>query len=71
MYICIRTFCNPVVLEVQLLSEADINSGVNVTFPMKDMTVPVKSEIPNPTLSMQIVKFIYIRNSTNSILNSL
>ena len=56
MHVYLHTPCNPVAVEAQLLSEADINSGVNVTFPMKDMIAPVESEVPNPTLSMQIAK---------------
>ena len=64
----LHTSCNPVVLEVQLLSEEDINSGVNVTFPTKDTIVSVESEVPNPTLSMQIM---YMHSSNNSILYSL
>ena len=69
MIMYLHTPCNPVVFEVQFLSEAHINSGVNVTFPIKYMIIPVESEVPNPTLSMRIVKLF--TQICNFILNSL
>ena len=38
-------------IEAQLLSEADIERGVNVSFPMNDSNISVQSEVPNPTIS--------------------
>ena len=40
-------------IEAQLLSDADIQRGVNVTFPMKDSNISVESEVPTATLSKQ------------------
>ena len=40
-------------IEAQLLSDADIQRGVNVTFPMKDSNISVKSVVPTATLSKQ------------------
>ena len=40
-------------IEAQLLSQADIDKGINVTFPMKDSNISVQSEVPSSTISKQ------------------
>ena len=58
LFITIR--CPYIGIEAQLLSQVAIDRGDNVTFPMNDNNIPVKSRVPNPTISMQN----YIANST-------
>jgi len=43
----------PTGIEAQLLSQADIDRGVNVTFPEKGNNISVQSEVPTATISMQ------------------
>ena len=40
-------------IEAQLLSQADIQRGVNVTFPMKASNISVRSVVPSSTISKQ------------------
>ena len=46
-------------IEVQLYSQAKIESGVNVTFPIQNINISVESEVPNPTISMQRTSEFY------------
>ena len=39
-------------IEAQLLSQADIDKGINVTFPMQGSNISIKSEVPSSTISM-------------------
>ena len=41
-------------IEAQLLSQIDIDGGMNVTFPSNEdnSNVSVQSHVPNPTISM-------------------
>ena len=51
MYIV--NFCTfPLGIEAQLLSQKDIDQGIDVTFPMVESNISVKSEVPNTILSM-------------------
>ena len=38
-------------IEAQLLSQADIDRGVDVTFPIIQSNISVKSEVPSSTIS--------------------
>ena len=40
-------------IEAQLLSQADLRRGVNVTFPMKDSNISVQSVVPSSIISKQ------------------
>lgn len=40
-------------IEAQLLSQADIDRGVNVTFPMNKNNISVQSVVPSSTISKQ------------------
>ena len=42
----------PLGIEAQLLSQTDIDQGIDVTFPMVGSNISVKSEVPNTILSM-------------------
>ena len=39
-------------IEVQLLSQADIDRGTDVTFSLEDSNISVQSTVPNPTIGM-------------------
>ena len=45
--------CHFIGIEAQLLSKADIERGVNVTFPMQNNNISVQSEVPSSTISKQ------------------
>ena len=45
--------CFSIGIEAQLLSQADIERGVNVTFPMQNSNISVQSEVPSSTISKQ------------------
>ena len=53
--------CLYIGIEAQLLSQADIDRGVNVTFPINQSNISYKSKVPNPTISMQTVSELYIQ----------
>ena len=57
----------PVGIEAQILSEEDIEKGVNVNFPTSDdISIPVESTVPSSTISKQ--SFLnHISGSTKSI----
>ena len=40
-------------IEVQLLSQADMDKGVDVTFPMNSTNISVRSVVPSSTISKQ------------------
>ena len=46
-------------IEVQLHSQAKIESEVNVTFPVQNINISVESEVPNPIISMQRTSEFY------------
>ena len=60
LYICLY-----IGIEAQLLSQVDIQSGVDVTFPMNesDTRFTVNSTVPNSAISMQTCQLNYILNS--------
>ena len=51
--------CDATGIEVQLYSQAKIESGVNVTFPVQNINISVESEVPNPTISMHRTSEFY------------
>ena len=40
-------------IEVQLFSQADIDRGVNVTFPIKKNNISIQTKIPNSIIGKQ------------------
>ena len=47
-------------IEAQLLSQADIDRGVDVIFPMNDSDIPVQSVIPSSIISKQSGRATYV-----------
>ena len=45
--------CHSIGIEAQLVSQADIERGVNVTFSMNSNNISVQSEVPSSTISKQ------------------
>ena len=50
---CLKYLCLHTGIEVQLLSEADVNRGISVSFPVNEDNIPVQSEVPSSTISKQ------------------
>ena len=46
--------CRSIGIEAQLVSQADTERGINVTFPMQNSNITVQSEVPSSTISKQI-----------------
>ena len=46
--------CCSIGIEAQLLSQVDIERGVNITFPLQNSNISVQSEVPSSTISKQI-----------------
>ena len=49
--ICLLFITISIGIEAQLLSQADIDRGINVNFPMKDSNISVQSEVPSSIIS--------------------
>ena len=52
-------------IEIQLLSQADIDKGVDVTFPMNSNNISVRSVVPHSTISKQTFEVVELHNATN------
>ena len=45
----------PIGVEAYLLSQADVDRGVTITFPMKESNISVQSQVPNSVISKLII----------------
>lgn len=64
----------PTAIEVQLLSQADIDAGVDITFVKNDSNTSVHSTVPHPAIGMQnFLNYIhsYLTNFTIYVLSLL